>query len=134
MEMERCGRAPERARPHKGLKLQAQRKLQVTNVVALAGNLAERAEVGRVGSNAVPIRMVEDIECLRAELEADPLVDCELLEQTQVPVIEARVVNNITGWFAGEGAKCGCGELRRLSVRSKRNRDVIAGIGGSVVG
>src|SRR5260370_17011019 len=85
--------------------------------------------------------MVEEIECLRAELERHPLVNRELLEQTHVPVVEARVVNNVSRQAAVyESARRGCGELSRnrlssiIRIRNKGNGDPIAGITLSILG
>src|SRR5205823_4563374 len=76
------------------LEIKAKRKLQVANVVVLTCNLSE-VGAGRVGSRAVPVRVVEGIECLGAELKSGAFGDRELLEQAEVNVVETRIVDQI---------------------------------------
>src|SRR5260370_40632903 len=77
------------------LEEQAQRKLDISHVARLTGDLTECGKVGRVEAGAVPVRVVEDVERLGAELHAGLLRERELLEETDVPVHEARVVDHV---------------------------------------
>src|SRR5664279_4853815 len=62
------------------LEEQAQRKLQIADVAGLAGDLSEGGKVGRIEAGAVPIRVVEDVERLGAELNSGLLREGDLLE------------------------------------------------------
>src|SRR5579863_4276556 len=79
-----------------GSEVSAQRKLQVADIAGLAGDLAE-ARAGRVIVHAAPVGVVGGIEGFRAELHSGvAFPDREVLEQTQVDVVKARVVNVVT--------------------------------------
>src|SRR5258706_15472000 len=79
------------------LEVEAERKLQVANVARLGSDLQEGTQVGGIGSNSGPVRVIEGIVSFSAELEAGPLGKGELLEQSEVPVVEARIVQNVAG-------------------------------------
>ena len=84
--------------------------MQVTHVAGLARGLAESRQVRRVEAGVAPVRMVENVERLSAELKSGTFRDGELLEQTQVPVKKARLVKKVAragdvvegslGWLA----------------------------------
>ena len=76
-------------------------------------------EVGlRLG--ALRFGMIGEVVCLRAKLESGPLVDCEFLEQGQVPILYAGLVDRVA--YAGlqvEGAGCRLSDAgRKISRRS----------------
>ena len=83
------------------LELEAQRKLNVA-LVTLRGRFPERG-AGRIEIRTVPVRVVEGVECLGAELEALRFGHGELLVQTDVPILEAGIVNGLpeTNCFTG---------------------------------
>src|SRR5215469_8846687 len=89
------GPSPDFKRWSCGSEVKAERKLQIAHVPVLARDLTERVEIRRVGVDAVPVRMIEGVERLGAELKADLLGDREFLEQAQIHVIEAGFVNEI---------------------------------------
>jgi len=54
--------------------------------------------------------MIEDVERLRSELEPDPFGEIESLSQTNVPVVDARLPQNIAAAapkLAGKGLREG---------------------------
>src|SRR3974377_1731226 len=84
-----------RPAPLNELEVEAKRQLQVPGVVGFPRDFPESSQVIRIGSDAVPVRMIENVESFGAELESDALVDRELLEQRQVPIVEAGVVDDV---------------------------------------
>ena len=75
--------------------------------------------------NIAPLRMVENVECLRAEFESDPLREAEVLEESHVEISSTRVPQNVTASIAkGQAARGGeCSwvvECRTKSI-SQRN-------------
>src|ERR1039457_353685 len=76
------------------LELEAKRKLQVAHVARFARNLAELSS-GRIEIGTIPVRVIEGVVCFSPELDKGPLSDRELLEQAEVPVVEARLVNRV---------------------------------------
>src|ERR1700761_6393762 len=77
------------------LEISAQRELQVACVVGLAGDFPE-GTAGGVEVGAAPVRVIEGVEGLCTELEADPFIDRKLLIQADVPIRKARIMNGIT--------------------------------------
>src|SRR4051794_25278839 len=77
------------------LKAEAKRHLEVAGVIVLARDLQEIRQVGRIRSDAVPVGVIEGVERLRAELEGHALANFEVFEQSQVPVLESRVVDHV---------------------------------------
>src|SRR5215510_3129296 len=57
---------------------------------ARAGDDAERSLIRHITSDGVPLRMVEGIEGLEAELEAHSFGNREVFKQPRVPVVDAR--------------------------------------------
>src|ERR1039457_479476 len=101
------------------LELEAKRKLQVAHVARFAGDLAElsgrRAEIG-----TTPVRVIESVVGFRPELDKCPLSDRELLEQAEVPVVEARLINRVAdSVLCVESTGCRLREdLRSVCVRN----------------
>ena len=60
----------------------------------LPGDFAERG-AGRIESGAAQVRVVQDVEGLGAELHSVLLGDREGLEESQIPVLQARIVDNV---------------------------------------
>lgn len=80
--------------------IESQRELQVPLTVsgaaaALGEYFAERREVVRVEARAIPVRVIPDVEGLRAELKTIALVEWEALEEAHVPVLEARLIEDV---------------------------------------
>src|SRR5438105_151184 len=75
------------------LELRAQRELHVALTV-LACNLT-KCRAGRVEVRRAPVRVVEDVEGLCAELQLDSFIDGNRLEQAHVPVLQTRVVDQV---------------------------------------
>src|SRR5436305_1500292 len=73
------------------LEVEAERKLKIP-LVALRRRFAESG-AGRIEIRPAPVRMIESIERLGAELEARRFRHSELLKQTDVPVLEPWVVD-----------------------------------------
>ena len=99
-----------------GLELRPQRELKVP-FAAFGCNLAERGtrriEIHAATAGATPVRVVPDVEGFGAELEVYPLIHRNLLEQTHVPVLESRLIDDVAnslsdkrsgGWLGKVGS------------------------------
>src|SRR6185436_282615 len=86
----RVGRPLLRSSSAPALEAVPQAQLQVP-LIALPCDFAE-GSAARIGIQAAPVRMVEPVERFGAKQDLVPLGDREFLEQSQVPVLEARVV------------------------------------------
>src|SRR5215218_666947 len=83
------------------LKADAQTELHVA-LAALGRNLAERA-VGRIAIESAdrrtprtaPIRVVNKVVPIGAELDVYPFLDSEVFKERQIPVLEARSVHDV---------------------------------------
>ena len=67
---------------------------------------------------ALRFGVIGEIVCLRAKLEAGPLVDGELLEQGQVPILNARLVDRVA--YAGCRLKVPAAGCVTLAVKILR--------------
>src|SRR5262245_63129489 len=74
----------------RGSEEEPQRELRIPPVAVLADDPAE-VGVGRIAVRAVQVRMVEEVEHFRAELELCSPLQREVLEQRNVPLLIARV-------------------------------------------
>ena len=93
------------------LEIEAQRELDVALAI-LRGHFSKRG-AGRVIIRPAPVGMIERVEGLRAELEAFGLRDCKLLIQSDIPILETRIVDSISNVrLKIECALCGCAENR----------------------
>src|SRR5579864_6093109 len=80
-----------------------QRKLQVplatTDAASLGCYLSEgragRIEIHTAAAPSTPVRMVDEIECLSAELKSSLLVNGKGLEEAEVPILKTRLINQI---------------------------------------
>src|ERR1043166_9164112 len=75
--------------------MEPQRELQLAMVAVLPRHLHERIQGGGIGPDAVPVRVIKGIVGLGAELEARGFANFEVLEQTQIPILETGVVDLI---------------------------------------
>src|SRR6266849_9736152 len=100
------------------LKLEAEGELQIA-LAPLGKYFAEgrgiggvEADIGRAAATAAaaPIWVVPDVEGFGAELEAEPFVDRNGLEQAEVPVLESGLVNDVANALRVEGTRRRLGE------------------------
>src|ERR1700682_4399885 len=90
-------------RPVMASEVEAKRKLQVafatTNAAALCRYFSEvgagRVEVDAASAASTPVRVVDEVERLRAELEPSLLVNWERFEQAEVPILEPGLVDKV---------------------------------------
>jgi hypothetical protein len=91
------------------LEVEPQRKLQVAFAPAHSSSLGKHfpkgIQIGGVQTDicgaaaatpAAPIRMVDEVESLGTELEAKALGDRKRFEQAEVPILEPRLIDQIT--------------------------------------
>src|ERR1700733_11264411 len=76
------------------LEIEPQRELEVPRQTGLARDLSELAG-SRIQVGAAEVRVIREVVTLRAELESGSLVDNERLEQREVPILEARLVDGV---------------------------------------
>src|SRR5215510_13527662 len=76
------------------LEVKAERHLHVPHVVRLTRDFAE-GRVGGVERRTTQIRVIENVERLRAELQPGPFRDRKLLVETKVEVLEAGIVYGV---------------------------------------
>src|SRR5205823_67791 len=114
----------------KRLEVKSQRKLQIALAAANSSpfgkHFPEGVEIGGIESDitcvrvtpatATPIRMVDKVEGFSPELEPSLLVDGEVLEQAEIPVLVSGLIDEVSV----ERTRSGLGKNRRTG-----------GIGGS---
>ena len=70
-----------------------------TNAAALCRYFSEvragRVEVDATSAASTPVRVVDEVERLRAELEPSLLVNWERFEQAEVPILEPGLVDKV---------------------------------------
>src|SRR6185369_9350339 len=74
--------------------VEPQRKLQLTGESRLAGDHAKLAG-GRIVVRPAQVRMIGEVICFRPKLESASFINCELLEQGQIPILNAGCVNRV---------------------------------------
>src|SRR5690242_26749 len=85
-----------------------QRQLKLSRIVRFTGDAAERA-TGRIDVRIVPVRVVQNIEHLEAELQGLRFVDSKILAQAHIPGEETGAAQAVAGLNA-ECAGSGLGE------------------------
>lgn len=109
----------------RALEIEAQRELQIALAAADATSLGqyfpEGIEVGGVKSDiggpaapapAAPIRMVEKVEGLGAELKSSLLVNAEVLEKSEIPVLISGLVDEVANTLSVECTRSRLGKDR----------------------
>src|SRR5262245_57707645 len=90
---------------------------------------ARRIEVDATTAATAPIRVVDEVESFSAELKALIFGERKRFEETEIPVLKSRLMNDIADILLRECARSGRGEDRRavrvlcrepLSIRSER--------------
>ena len=101
--------------------LRPQRELEVA-LAAFGKDFSEGRSASRIQSDiggatatatTAPIRMVPDVECFGAELEAKPFIHGNSLEQAHVPVLESGLVDHVANALGVEGSRRGFCKYRR---------------------
>jgi hypothetical protein len=109
----------------RALEVEAQRELQIplaaADATSLGQYLPEGVEVGWVESDiggpaapaaAAPIRMVNKVEGLGAELKSSLLVNSEVLEKSEIPVLISRLVDEVANTLSVERTRSRFGKDR----------------------
>src|SRR5258708_6770928 len=69
-------------------------ELNVPARAVLTRDAAERG-IQRVGARAVPVRVIQEVEDLRTELDRLRAADLDVLEERRVPLILTRIVDAV---------------------------------------
>jgi len=92
--------------------VEPQRQLQISLAAADSTSLgchfsevrAHGIEIHAATAASAPIRVVDKVKCLGAELKASLLVNRERFEQSKVPVLEPRLIDQVADTFCRERA------------------------------
>src|SRR6185312_1095390 len=113
--------------------IESQRQHNVA-LASFSGHLAKAAarwvEIHSAAGRSAYVRVIDEVECFRPELESSGVVNCERLKQSQVPVLEAGLINQVPDILVAERAGSRRNE-DRASVRIAR-REPLARILASI--